>query len=197
MSISNLDDIPKLNYDNLVRYLKSAFMPSVTSGMCSDTCRIRPMLVYKGGIVYAIRLLGRTNELCVNCSHYISDYSHSYCVHCAPKDSIEYLYHHSQCHPEIARKFNPKLNYDNLVRYLKSAFMPSVTSGMCSDSCRIRPMLVYKGVIVYAIRLLGRTNILCVNCSHYISDYSHSYCVHCAPENSIEYLYHHSKCKLN
>jgi hypothetical protein len=102
MSINNLDDIPKQNYDNLVRYLKSAFMPSVTSGMCSDTCRIRPMIVYKGGIFYTIRLLGRrTNILCVNCSHYISDYSHSYCVHCAPENSIEYLYYHSKCNPDI------------------------------------------------------------------------------------------------
>ena len=114
MSIEN----PKMNYDNLVRYLKSAFMPSVTSGMCSDACRIRPMLVYKGGIVYAIRLLGRTNKLCVNCSHYISDYSHSYCVHCAPENSIEYLYHHSKCHPDIERRFNEEQhNEENMMLF--------------------------------------------------------------------------------
>lgn len=89
---------------------------------------------------------------------------------------------------------NSKVNYDNLVRYLKNAFIPSFTSGMCSDTCRIRHMFVYEGVIVHEIRLLKLTNTLCVNCSNYISDYSHSYCVHCAPENSIEYLYHHSKC---
>jgi hypothetical protein len=89
---------------------------------------------------------------------------------------------------------DPKLNYDNLVRYLEKVFTSSVTSGMCSDSCRIRHMFFCEGVIFFSVRLLRRTNILCVNCSHYISDYSHSYCVHCAPENSIEYLYYHSKC---
>ena len=108
MSIKLSNENPKLNYDNLVRYLKNAFMPPITSGMCSDTCRIRHMLVYQGTIQYSIRLLGRTHALCVNCdcNHYISDYSHSYCVHCAPENSIEYLYHHSKCHQDIERRFN-------------------------------------------------------------------------------------------
>ena len=76
--------------------------------MCSDSCRIRHMFVYQGTIQYCIRLLNQTSILCVNCSHYVSDYSHSYCVHCASKNSIEYLYHHSKCHPDIQRKFNEK-----------------------------------------------------------------------------------------
>lgn len=93
---------------------------------------------------------------------------------------------------------NPKLNYDNLIKYLNNAFMPDITSGMCSSNCRIRPMIVFRGTIQYCIRLLGqRTEVLCVNCEHFISDYSHSYCVHCAPKDSIEYLFHHSKCKQN
>ena len=107
MSINHYEN-PKRNYDNLVRYLKNSFIESVTSGMCSDSCHIRHMLVYQGTIQYCIRLLGKTSTLCVNCSHYVSDYSHSYCVHCAPKNSIEYLYHHSKCHPDIQRKFNEK-----------------------------------------------------------------------------------------
>ena len=84
---------------------------------------------------------------------------------------------------------NPKLNYDNLVRYLKKVF--KVT---CSSRCRFRNMNVYNGEIYYINPLLRQTHASCIKCNFCVSDYSHSYCHNCAPDGSLEYLYHHSKC---
>jgi len=94
---------PKLNYDNLVRYLKQVF-----KGSCSSSCRFRHMFVYHGRVYYTIPIIRQTHALCQNqnCYNPISCYSHAYCVHCAPENSIEYLYHHSRCHPDIQYRYD-------------------------------------------------------------------------------------------
>ena len=91
---------PKLNYDNLVKYLKKVFKAT-----CSSECRFRHMSVYNGKIYYITPLSRQTHSSCVKCNYCVSDYSHLYCLHCAPIDSFEYLYHHSRCHPDIEHQF--------------------------------------------------------------------------------------------
>jgi hypothetical protein len=92
---------PKLNYDNLVRYLEKVF-----KGSCSSSCQFRHMFVYHGKLYYTIPIVRQTDEKCAFCNHSISCYSHLFCVHCAPENSIEYLYHHSRCHPDIQRRYD-------------------------------------------------------------------------------------------
>lgn len=84
---------------------------------------------------------------------------------------------------------NPKQNYDNLVKYLKSVFRES-----CSSNCLHRHFSVFQGNIFYKIQLVRHTNSSCVNCGYSVSNYSHYYCVYCCKSGSIEYAYHHSRC---
>jgi hypothetical protein len=84
---------------------------------------------------------------------------------------------------------NPKKKYDNVVAYLKKRF-----KGSCSSNCRFRHFSVFDGEIYYNIILVRQTHIRCKNCESAVSDYSHMYCYLCAPENSLEYIYHHSRC---
>lgn len=87
---------------------------------------------------------------------------------------------------------NPKLNYNNLVKYLKSVFR-----GSCSSNCRSQYFYVYKGKIYYIHVLINFTNMYqsCFNCDICVSDYTHIYCYKCAPIDSIEYVHFHSRCK--
>ena len=59
----------------------------------------------------------------------------------------------------------------------------------CSNCVIIRPS------IEFPPPLIGFTNKVCKNCGLNVSDYSHNFCYLCAIPNSVEYLYHHSKCK--
>lgn len=84
---------------------------------------------------------------------------------------------------------NPKENYDNLVKYLKSVFR-----GSCSSNCRHRHFGVFQGNIYYQTQLVRQTHASCISCAFSVSDYSHDYCLYCCQPGSIEYAYHHSRC---
>lgn len=84
---------------------------------------------------------------------------------------------------------NPKETYDNLVRYLKKHFPKT-----CSSNCKFRHFYVYEGRIVKQMMLIRQTHVSCRNCLNSISDYGHIYCNNCAPIDSEEFIYHHSRC---
>lgn len=85
---------------------------------------------------------------------------------------------------------NPKHTYDNVVKYLKKHF-PKTCSSL---DCRFRHFYVYEGHIVRPLMLFRQTHVSCKNCMNSISDYSHIYCFSCAPIDSEEFIYHHSRC---
>lgn len=86
---------------------------------------------------------------------------------------------------------NPKQNYDNLVKYLKSVFR-----NKCSSSCVYGHFFVHRGYIKHKYVLNRRTPVVCSNCSSQnVSEYSHDYCFNCAPEDTLEHVYYHYICK--
>ena len=85
---------------------------------------------------------------------------------------------------------NPKHNYDKIIKYLKSVFR-----NKCSSSCVYRHFFVYKGSVYHNFVLSRKTPIICSNCATKVSEYSHDYCFNCAPEDTLEHVYYHYRCK--
>jgi hypothetical protein len=61
---------------------------------------------------------------------------------------------------------------------------------VCCSSC------IFYANFYYNIPVLVRnTHKECKKCtSNCVSEYDHDYCYKCAPNNSLEYKYHHKKC---
>lgn len=62
---------------------------------CGSNCMIfRPSV---NNLPPAPPLVKFSKKVCGNCRLNVSEYSHDFCYRCAPKNSIEYNYHHSKC----------------------------------------------------------------------------------------------------
>lgn len=86
---------------------------------------------------------------------------------------------------------NPKYNYNNIIKYLKSVFKRS-----CSSNCRFRHFSVCKGEICYAPVPQRHVNSKCLNCNQrYVSKPMLFYCERCSYNCEIEYNYYHERCK--